>query len=296
MYKTVVSIAVFVIGVGIGALVYWWLITFNPTGNYKSPLLVPDERVEEVLNQRSNINFWERGLVDEVIEEDLAVYLADYNGDPALYSRKQMYPLTEGNKRKIWVDVRSLSEAQKKNLTVLQKLISPSIKQDILSGTMSPDESLIIFSTAFERSLTKDTKAYSYNMETKSLKELFTSVEIDKYARDGRFIEVEDISENNFIRFRLQSCAPCDSRGEARLLYDINQKRFKNTGRISDFRWLGGDRYEYKEEIVIPCDFEHEVGYCKEDPATPPFIEGNWIQEELSNEEEELRRFFEGWE
>lgn len=119
------------------------------------------------------------------------------------------------------------------------------------------------------------TTSYAYYTHDGIIDLLFTSIELKESGFNWYPIISNISSDNQRAAFNLLNCWECESDYPQTMIYDLERKREKNLGKVSDFRWLTSDQFEYKDYIPIECE-DQTLFECYSDPSTLSFKKGSW--------------------
>lgn len=149
---------------------------------------------------------------------------------------------------------------------------------ELFDFKIMPNKSNFIFIMRWPRSKTIiDYKVFSYDAYASGNKvtNLFNKINNTK-DKNYNIPRLYKISNNNKdVAFNMYSCWNCETSQPEVMLFNIDTKQTKTIGKVSYFSWRTKNDYEYKEYIVIPCQFKGP-GECFKDPGELPFITGTF--------------------
>lgn len=156
----------------------------------------------------------------------------------------------------------------------------------ILNYLNSEDKNIVVFSISsisnfkfFEDRVVADnfmglpdqqiSNVFAYDKIQNKVTFLFSS---NALTSKNRYIYPANIKNNKYISFENRYCNECGVGVREGLVYDLQTKKMKEIGPITELHLLDNGMYEYKEYIPEKCPIE--IGECFKDPANLPFIKG----------------------
>lgn len=120
------------------------------------------------------------------------------------------------------------------------------------------------------------TRLYYYD-SSNSLKELLMGSQSNQEYYVIKIQPKDTFSKDQkTVALHMFECWQCGGHVPETVLVKLDSGISKRIGRVSEFNWLEGNAYNYKEYKTIPCGPEVQIGECSEKPETLPSIDGSF--------------------
>lgn len=223
------------------------------------------------------------GNANTVNSIDNTLYLTQIDGEYLLYLNQESYkPSEEGELYGQKIEPENQSGYQQEALLTLPG------NSSIFSFMLNPNNqfaSIVIQTRNMYHFLSRSSSGatgisrdlltvFFYDISTKSITSAFSNIDLEN---NQKYILTNAVSNDKKIAFDLYGCWGCEPLHPTTILWNPETNKKKDVGQVSEFEWLEGDSYRYKEFITIDCpDAAQEIGECSIDSK-----ELNWTTDSI---------------